>query len=117
MTREAIRGFCLKLPQATENLQWGDDLVFKIAGKLFAIMGLGEHGEDGLAFKCSPEEFAVLTEMENIIPAPYLAHAHWVCLRRLDALPPAELKKRLRDSYDLVVGGLPKKTRAGLNMS
>ncbi len=112
MTREAIRGFCLKLPQAAENLQWGDDLVFKIAGKMFAVMGLGEQGEGRLAFKCSPEEFAILTEMEDIIPAPYLARAHWVSLRRLDALPPAELKKRLRDSYDLVVAGLPKKIRA-----
>jgi predicted DNA-binding protein (MmcQ/YjbR family) len=114
MTRDSIRSFCLKLPQTTEHLQWGDALVFKIAGKMFAVVNLGETGETSLAFKCSPEEFAALTELEDIIPAPYLARAHWVSLGRLDALALAELKKRLRDSYDLVVSRLPKKVRAGL---
>lgn len=114
MTHESIRAFCLKLPGASENLQWGDDLVFKIAGKMFAVMGLGEHTEGGIAFKCTPEEFAALIELEDVIPAPYLARAHWVRLRRFDALPPSELKKRLRNSYEIVIAGLPKKTRAGL---
>jgi predicted DNA-binding protein (MmcQ/YjbR family) len=112
MTRDAIRAWCLKMPGATENLQWGDDLVFKIAGKMFAVMNL-EAG-NSLAFKCAPEGFAELIEMEGIIPAPYLARAHWVSLQSFDALPAAELKKRLAESWELVAAKLPKKTRVAL---
>jgi predicted DNA-binding protein (MmcQ/YjbR family) len=113
MTRDAIRAFCLKLPHATEHVQWGDDLVFKVAAKMFAVMNLEDKG-NCLAFKCSPEEFAALIEMEGIVPAPYLARAHWVSLERFDALPAAELKKRLHDSYELVVAKLPMKARMAL---
>ena len=100
------------MPGATENMQWGDDLVFKVAGKMFAVVNL-ETG-NAMSFKCSPEGFAELIEIEGVIPAPYLARAHWVCLERLDALPAAELKKRLAEAWELVVGKLPKKTREGL---
>lgn len=110
MTHEAIRAFCLQLPAVTETVQWGDNLVFKVAGKIFAIMGL-DGAESGLSFKATAEEFAALIEIEDIIPAPYLARAKWVRLNRLDVLPPVELKVRLRTAYDLVVARLPKKTR------
>jgi predicted DNA-binding protein (MmcQ/YjbR family) len=36
MNVDTIREFCLEFPEATENLQWGDDLCFKISGKIFA---------------------------------------------------------------------------------
>jgi len=112
MTRDAIRAHCLKMPGATENMQWGDDLVFKVAGKMFAVLNL--ESADSLAFKCSPEAFAELIEMEGIIPAPYLARAHWVRLTRLDALRSTELKTHLSTSWELVAAKLPKKTRAAL---
>jgi hypothetical protein len=34
MNVEAIREFCLAFPKAKENLQWGDDLCFKVGGKI-----------------------------------------------------------------------------------
>jgi hypothetical protein len=39
MDVESIRSYCLSFPQATENLQWGDDLCFKIGGKIFVTLG------------------------------------------------------------------------------
>ena len=36
MDLEAIRKFCLSLPHATEGIQWEDDLLFRIGGKMFA---------------------------------------------------------------------------------
>ena len=77
MTAEGVRRICLGLPAATENLQWGEHLVFKVGGKMFAVANLDGQGNT-LSFKCSPEEFAELVEMEGIIAAPYLARAHWV---------------------------------------
>jgi len=104
---------CCRFPHVTESVQWGDNLVFKVAGKIFAIAAL-EPADVCLSFKCAPEDFAELTERPGIIPAPYLARANWVALESEDAIPAAELKRRLRDSYDLVVAKLPKKARAAL---
>ena len=46
--------------------------------------------------------------------APYLARAQWVTLETEDAIPRPELKRLLRQAYDLVFAKLPKKTQAGL---
>jgi predicted DNA-binding protein (MmcQ/YjbR family) len=103
---EAIRKFCLDFPQATENLQWDDNLCFKIAGKIFVILGLDN---PRLCFKCSPETFAELTEREDIRPAPYLGRYKWVMLDRLDAVPWNELQEFIQQSYAMVVAKAPKK--------
>lgn len=113
MTIEWVRKFCLSLPHATETVQWGDNLVFKVAGKIFTIAAL-EPAEHWLSFKCSPEVFAELCEHEDIVPAPYLARAQWVALRTHDALPAGELKRLLREAYDQVVAKLPRRTRESL---
>jgi predicted DNA-binding protein (MmcQ/YjbR family) len=67
-----------------------------------------------LSFKASPENFYELTERPGIIPAPYLARAQWVALETKDALPSTELAAVVRDSYDIVVAKLPKKTQDSL---
>jgi predicted DNA-binding protein (MmcQ/YjbR family) len=105
-----LRELCLSFPGATEQIQWGYDLLFKVGGKMFAVTPL-EPAPVCLSFKASPESFAELTERPNIIPAPYLARAQWVALQTRDALPREELARLLRDSYDMVFARLPKKTR------
>ena len=87
--------------------------MFKIAGKMYAMAEL-EGADHWLSFKCSAEDFAELCEREGIIPAPYLARAQWVTLETEDAIPRPELKRLLRQAYDLVFAKLPKKTQAGL---
>jgi predicted DNA-binding protein (MmcQ/YjbR family) len=67
-----------------------------------------------VSFKCTPERFAELTEMDGIIPAPYMARNHWVTLERFSALRDAEIKEFVRDSYQMVLEKLPKKTRDSL---
>ena len=66
-----LREHCISLPHATETVQWGDDLVFKIAGKMFAVVPLEPSAPTLLAFKCTPEKFAELVEIPGIIPAPW----------------------------------------------
>jgi predicted DNA-binding protein (MmcQ/YjbR family) len=109
-----LREICLAFPGATEQIQWGNDLLFKVAGKMFAATPL-EPAPVFLSFKASPENFAELTERPNIIPAPYLARAQWVALETKDALPSSELATLLRESYDLVVAKLPKKIQESLS--
>ncbi len=116
MSVEWIRRCCMALPRATEHVQWGYDLVFKVGGKMFAVTPL-EPAPVFLSFKCTPEAFAELTERPGVIPAPYLARAQWVALQSEDALPPAEVKPLLRQSYSLVFAKLPKKLQTTLGQA
>ncbi len=111
MNVDWVREYCLSLPHATEMLQWGDDLLFKIGGKMFATLVL-EPAPVWLSFKCSPEEFAELTERPGIIPAPYLARHQWVALQTREALNTSELQRLLHESYCMVLAKLSKRTRA-----
>ena len=110
----ALRHFALSLPQTTWVKQWGECLVFKVAEKMFLIIALDAETIEGVVFKCTPEEFDELTEIDGVTQAPYCAKRHWVRVGDLAALPAAELEKRIRRSYDLVVAKLPKKTQAKL---
>lgn len=108
-----IRGVCLAFPAATEQVQWGNDLVFKVESKMFAVTCL-EPAAIWLSCKVTPEQFADLTEQPGIVPAPYLARAKWVAFTDGSALSRSEIKSLLRGSYDLVVAALPKTTREQL---
>ena len=114
MDPEAIRKYCLSLPHVTEKVQWGNDLLFCIGGKMFAVAALDAKYPTKLSFKCTPEKFAELVESEDIIPAPYVARYHWVALEDWDALPQKELKELLKNAYQLVHDKLPKKLRTDL---
>jgi predicted DNA-binding protein (MmcQ/YjbR family) len=110
-----IRSFCLSLPHATEDVQWEHNLLFRIAGKMFCVANLEPVvSPTKLSFKCTPEKFAELVEIEGIIPAPYMARNHWVAILALDALRRPELEELVRNSYQLVREKLPKKTLAEL---
>lgn len=114
MDIESIRSFCLSLPHTDEKVQWGDDLLFRIGEKMFAVAALEPGKGVALSFKCTPEKFAELVELAGIIPAPYMARHHWVGLERFDALPDRELKPLLTNAYRMVLEKLPKKLRAEL---
>lgn len=114
MRLHALRHFALSLPHATWVKQWGECLVFKVAEKMFLIIALDAETIEGVVFKCTPEEFDELTEIDGVIQAPYCAKRHWVRVGDLAALSAAELERRIRRSYDLVVAKLPKKTQARL---
>ena len=108
-----LRKICLAFRGVTEQIQWGNDLLFKVGGKMFAIAPL-EPAPVCLTFKCSDESFAELTERPRIIPAPYLARAKWVALESPDAMTRGELSELLRTSYELVFAKLPKRAQEEL---
>jgi predicted DNA-binding protein (MmcQ/YjbR family) len=114
MDIEQVHAYCLSFPHVTEVVLWGNDLVFKIGGKMFAVIGLAPASDHCMSFKCTPEKFAELVERSGIVPAPYVARYHWVALERFDALDEKELKTLLRTAYDLVLAKLPKKLKAQL---
>lgn len=110
MTPAAFRKLCLSLPGAECSVQWGDDQVYKVAGKMFAV---SDAACTKISFKCSEEAFLILTETGAAIPAPYLARAKWVQVGP-KSLPDAELKGRITQAYAIVRAGLTKKVQASL---
>ena len=112
-----VEEFLLALPHTTLSVQWGNDRVFKIAGKMFAVIGVrDDKTPGGLSFKTSSESFRILTELPGIKPAPYLARASWVWLDKPARLKPKELRAYLTRAHAVVASGLPKKTQKELGL-
>ena len=106
---EWIRKLCLSLPDVTEGMPWGDDLCFKVRGKIFTGMVLSDGRFPRVTLKCAPETFHELLEIEGISPAPYVGRYKWVMLANSNVLPSDELEALIQQSYDLVVAKAPKK--------
>ena len=113
MNIDQLRQLCLSFPGATEQIQWGDDLLFKVGGKMFVVIPL-EPARVWLTLKADPEEFAELTERPGIIPAPYLARAKWIAIESRDTLPQTEIMALLRKSYELVFAKLPEAAKRAI---
>jgi predicted DNA-binding protein (MmcQ/YjbR family) len=116
MNLDSIRKYCLSFSQATENLQWGEDLCFKVGGKIFAVVSLGKVPQ-ALCFKCAAEEFADLCERDGIQPAPYVGRYKWVLLERLNVLPDSELRDLIRQSYEMVASKTKPRTKVSRKKS
>jgi predicted DNA-binding protein (MmcQ/YjbR family) len=113
MTNESIREHCLGLPHVTEIVQWEDHLLFKVGGKMFAIIALDGHS---CSLRCSPEQYAELVELADVVPASHnMWKYHWVTTETLTALPDREFRAFLTASYRIVRAGLPAKVRAELD--
>jgi len=57
MDVEWLRKVCLAFPGATEQIQWGNDLLFKVGGRCSRKHTV-EPAPVCLSFKASPENFA-----------------------------------------------------------
>lgn len=117
MSPEAFDKACLALPGATLSIQWGDDHVFKVGGKMFAVRGAGVTQGGGVSFKVSEVAFEVLTETGRAIPAPYLARAKWVRFAELSELDAGETADWLQSAHALIAAKLTKKVRAELGIA
>lgn len=116
MSQAAIRAHLTALPGATLSIQWGDSHVYKAGGKMFAVMRAPDAKQQSISFKTSDDSFAILTQQEGIIPAPYLQRAKWVQLDRLTRMKAGELKAYLTRAHAIVAAGLTKKARAALGL-
>ena len=117
MRHAEIEKFCLSLKGATLTVQWGGERVYKVGGKMFAMLSDKNDKPHHLFFKAGDTSFHILTQLKHIIPAPYLARAQWVYLERLDALGAKELKAYLERAHALIAAKLPRKKRAELGMN
>lgn len=114
MQLEDFRDFCLALPGVTEEFPFDNKtLVFKVAGKMFALCDVETF--EGINLKCDPETAILWREQYPAVqPGYHMNKSHWNTLIMDGSLPPKFILKATRLSYDLVVKGLPQKTQKEL---
>ena len=112
MSPTEIDDYCRSLPGATAEIQWQTDLLFKVGGKMFAVLG----PSGTLSFKANDVAFEMLCETGAARPAPYLARAKWVYLDEVEAFDGRDLKSYLAEAHRIVAAKLPRKVRAGLGL-
>ena len=117
MTRDDINAFCASLPQSTHVVQWGNSDVWKVGGKLFAVLGWNK-GDTAVTFKVTPLAFEILPDTPGIRPAPYLASRglKWLQVHEAQGMSDDSLREHIVASYDMVARNLTKKARAELGI-
>jgi predicted DNA-binding protein (MmcQ/YjbR family) len=115
MTPAAIDKFCQALPAATRVVQWEDVIVFKVGGRMFAVLPRrgGGRGRE-LWFKADDAHYETMKDAPGFRPCPYLARARWVAVAEPGDLPADHLKGYLRRAHTVVAARLPRKTQAAL---
>ena len=111
MNLDALREHCATLPGATRDIKWGADEVYSVGAKMFAVFWVEKGRAQTASFKCETERFLELTDLPGVVPAPYLARAHWVQLRQNAHLDDASARALVERSHALVLAKLPLKTR------
>lgn len=115
MNIESFREYCLLKKGVTEEFPFDNNtLVFKVAGKMFALAGVDNFS--GINLKVDPEQGAELREKYTFIqPAFHMNKKHWITVV-MDGSAPEKLVHRLIDnSYDLVVLKLTKSQKLTLD--
>ena len=115
MDLEKFREYCLSKIAATESMPFGEGvLVFKIAGKMFALAALDEIPAT-VNLKCDPDlALALRDQYEQVQPGYHMNKKHWNTVEIDSGIPDAELRKMIDHSYKVVVRLLPKKAREKL---
>ena len=115
MNIEEIREYCLSKPGVTEGFPFNESaLVFKVAGKMFALLDLSEEAR-GISLKCDPERAVELREQyPEVTPAYHFNKQHWNGVNLKGSISDAQLKKWIDHSYQIVVESLPKSKRETL---
>jgi predicted DNA-binding protein (MmcQ/YjbR family) len=98
----------------TQDIKWEDDLVFSVAGKMFAVYCMRGPDKGRLSFKVDPDRFLELTDQPGIQPAHYMARAFWITLTDPDAFARGDVETFVRHSYELVRAKLTKRMQASL---
>lgn len=112
MNIDELRNFCLALPAVTEDIKWGDNLVFSVAEKMFCLADLNPPLR--VSLKVPEEQFDELTVNEGIIQAPYFARRQWVTVTEETRFSRKEWEHYVRQSYEMIRAKLPKKVRESL---
>lgn len=119
MNIEQLREYCLSKRETTEDFPFDEEtLVFKVLGKMFALVSLKrwEQGEAAINLKCDPDYAEELrAEYSSIRPGFHMSKKHWNTLYIHEGKLQVQFIIQLIDhSYDMVVKGMTKKMKESL---
>lgn len=114
MNIEEFYQYCHSLPGVTEGFPFGEQtLVFKVMSKMFALTDI--EGFESINLKCNPVKALELrASYEEIQPGYHMNKKHWNTVSVKGSLSNALIREMIKESYDLVVAGLPAKDRLRL---
>jgi predicted DNA-binding protein (MmcQ/YjbR family) len=101
--RDAIQAICAHQEGAELEHPFGPQAaVYKIAGKVFAVVGVDER-PPRITLKCDPEHGEALRgEHEAITPGYHMNKRHWITVTLDGSLSPTMIEELIEDSFDLV---------------
>ncbi|NRA19632.1 MAG: MmcQ/YjbR family DNA-binding protein [Oceanospirillaceae bacterium] len=128
MDYQQVTEYCLAKPEASLDYPFDNTVpVFKVKGKMFALLGkctdsgreLGiEHA--GLYFinlKCDPDESFMLRDIfPEILPAYHMSKKHWISIVLKQSMPASEVVRLIDSSYAMIVKKLKRADRLQLEM-
>ncbi|WP_296032202.1 MmcQ/YjbR family DNA-binding protein [uncultured Alcanivorax sp.] len=117
MDVDTARQYLLGKPEAMEDYPFGPDVaVMKVRDKMFATLGQ-EGGEGRMNLKCDPDQALALRDIfAAVLPGYHMNKKHWNTIKLDGSIPEGEIQRMIDHSFALVVGGLPKKVREGMEV-
>lgn len=108
MNLEILRDYCLAKAGTTESTPFDSDtLVFKVRGKMFALISISS--PDTVNLKCDPDRAEELrAEWEEIQPGYHMSKKHWNTVHFHGRLSDAFVAELIDHSYALVASSLKK---------
>jgi predicted DNA-binding protein (MmcQ/YjbR family) len=100
----SLREYCISKKGADESFPFGDDtLVFKVKGKIFALVNL--EGDLTINLKCDPAlAIELREEFPCVIPGYHMNKKHWNTILVDGTVPDRQIFAWIDHSYDLVKG-------------
>jgi predicted DNA-binding protein (MmcQ/YjbR family) len=100
----SLRDYCIAKDGVAESFPFGEDtLVFKAAGKIFALVNLD--GDLSINLKCDPEFALELRERyPSVTPGYHMNKKHWNTVSIDGSVPDKDVFSWIDHSYELITG-------------
>ena len=112
---EQLRKYCIAKKGVSEHFPFDDvTLVFKVMGKMFALVGLNhwEKGETKVNLKCDPDWAEELRgEYDGVIAGWHMSKKHWNTVILNQDVSDQFAFELIDHSYKMVVQGMTKKLK------
>ncbi len=116
MNLQTITTWLLAKKGATEETPFGPDaLVYKVMGKMFALVAWEEEPL-AISLKCEPGQALFLRDLYPAVrPGYHMNKKHWNTVTLDGTVPEDEVKGMIDDSYELVVKSLTRAMKEELD--
>jgi predicted DNA-binding protein (MmcQ/YjbR family) len=110
--RDWVMAACTAKPGAAEDYPFGGEVaVFKVAGRMFALVPLGEV-PGSVSLKCDPDlAVGLRARYAGVRPGYHLSKRHWNTVTLDGPVPDEDVLELIDHSYDLVAARLTQAQR------